>query len=296
MSDLKTAANDFTVDLGEIIDAYRQSFSPDTAFGCAMAYALKHRGKMVRPQLVHLSNQALGGSRQQALLPAMAVELVHTYSLVHDDLPCMDNDTLRRGQLTVHAKFDEATALLVGDALLTDALTLLTQETWYGVSNDLSYQQQSKLVSCLGNASSGRGMVLGQALDLHWTGQAQPDQGQLDLIHLNKTGRLLGAACALGAITAGNFTAIEAFQAFGEKIGLAFQIIDDCLDDSPGTGKSAGKDQQQGKLTYLTFMDKQSAWQRAQAITADALTDLAPFGQDTRPLTNYAQQLLERQK
>lgn len=254
----------------------------------ACRYALAGQGKRIRPLLVYLSHQAAGGRWQDADLAALAIEMVHTYSLVHDDLPCMDDDDWRRGRATTHKVYDEATALLVGDSLLTDALGLLAQIK--------PEAKAAKLTLELAQAAGGRGMILGQALDIYWTNRAGYQQSDLDRIHQLKTGKLIAASCVMGAALACNQSEkIQCLREFGALLGLAFQITDDLLDDKPGTGKSAGKDRIQNKLTYLQIMSADEAEARAQALTDDAFARLQGFGEEADPLRELARLLLSRQ-
>lgn len=224
----------------------------------ACRYALEGQGKRIRPLLLLLSYQLFSQEWKRALPSAIAVEMVHTYSLVHDDLPLMDDDDLRRGRPTVHKKFDEATALLVGDALLSDAFAILAH----------THAHSGIIVAMLRELSSaigGRGMVLGQSLDLFWTAKAGYSYEDLLSIHQNKTGKLFAASCALGALAAGaDGKDVSALREFGLELGLVFQILDDLLDEQEGTGKSAGKDRESGKLTFLTLMDRVSAQERVR--------------------------------
>lgn len=220
----------------------------------AVHYVLEGEGKRVRALCAMLSAKALGKDPRVALSAACAVEMIHAYSLVHDDLPCMDNDDWRRGRPSAHRAFDESTALLAGDALLTDAFQVLTDGEWLPENLAVHPEQQAKQVAVLARAAGGQGMVLGQARDLWWTARSGATADNLNQVHLEKTGALLGASCALGAIAAGaSREEVAAFQEFGRLIGLAFQAIDDTLDTSIHTGKSMGKDQAQQKLTYLKF-------------------------------------------
>ena len=211
-------------------------------------YALNGKGKRVRPLLAFLVNDCLGGDKEAALFPAMAVEMIHTYSLVHDDMPILDDDAYRRGRKTVHVVYDEETALLTGNAILTDSFSLLSSENSF-----LSQDQKIKMISELSLAAGSKGMLIGQMLDLFWTKKQGFTELDLNTIHLNKTGKLLGTSCALGALSSNNasVTTVQNFKKIGELIGLSFQIIDDLLDESSLTGKSSGKDLEQGKLTYL---------------------------------------------
>lgn len=247
----------------------------DNPLAMACRYALEGPGKRVRPTLTLLVNKMLGGSLQRALPSALAIELVHTYSLVHDDLPACDNDDLRRGRPTVHRKFDETIALLCGDALLTDAFALI---------DDVAAVHE------LANAAGSRGMVLGQTMDMRMPLQALP---QLDQLHLHKTGRLIAAACVIGGLSA-DATADQCsvLRSFGEKIGLAFQITDDLLDDDAGTGKTAGKDRTQGKATYLTLLGPTAGRAAAERYTAEAIDLVSKWNSAT--LVGYVNGLLDR--
>lgn len=270
--------------------AVQDHFYPEsTRLHAACRYALAGQGKRIRPLLAMAAAEAVGSHWEKALPAAMALEFVHTYSLVHDDLPCMDDDDLRRGRATTHKAFDEATALLVGDALLTDSFQILMQST------HLPASALVELVKTLSEAAGGRGMVYGQDLDMHWTGRPGFTAQDLDAIHLNKTGALIAAACALGGIAGGaSMEAAAHLKTFGLKLGLAFQIIDDLLDKSEATGKSQGKDAESGKLTYLSLMTEDEAKARAERLTEEALLELAPFKDRDAALRHLAVKLLAR--
>jgi geranylgeranyl diphosphate synthase type II len=215
----------------------------------AMRYAVFGGGKRVRPVLVRAACRASGGDPEGVLEAACALELVHTYSLIHDDLPALDNDTLRRGRPTVHVAFDEPLAILAGDALLTEAFAVMaTFPEGEGFA-----ARRAEACRLVAGAIGSRGMVGGQVEDLEATG-VPPDAGRLDRIHRAKTGALIGAAVELGALLAGADGAHrEAFAGFGQRLGLLFQIADDILDvtgSAASLGKSPGKDAAAGKLTY----------------------------------------------
>lgn len=255
----------------------------------ACRYALEGRGKYIRPLLTLASAAACGAAIEgEALSAALPLEWIHTYSLVHDDLPCMDDDDLRRGRPTTHKVFGEATALLVGDALLTDAFLLLSElETTPSV--------KLSMLKTLAAAAGGRGMVAGQALDMKWTGQSGYGQEDLDAIHRHKTGRLIEAACLLGGYWAeASPAALEALSVYAARIGLVFQIVDDLLDDQAAIGKTPGKDQALGKLTYLSLMSREAARARAAQLTREALEALTLFGDSAACLRSLASRLLER--
>ena len=232
----------------------------------AMEYAVFAGGKRVRPALARIANRASGGDPDEITKAACGLELIHTYSLVHDDLPALDDDVLRRGKPTVHVAFDEATAILVGDALLTEGLLLLASypegATWAA--------RRADAVATVAEAISARGMVGGQAEDLEATGHLEDNrlelEDRLDRIHRHKTGCLVSASVELGAILAGVDTARRrALVDFGENLGLAFQVADDILDataEAEQLGKSPGKDEAMGKLTYVTLFGLDRALQR----------------------------------
>jgi geranylgeranyl pyrophosphate synthase len=217
----------------------------------AARYALCGPGKRVRGILCLLTNKALGGTEIDAIAGSLALELVHTYSLVHDDLPIIDNDDFRRGLPTVHRKFDEPTALLVGDCLLTDAFYILSEQRKL-FNSSLSDTMILKSIRELSYAAGGHGMVLGQHKDLVHTGTNLTDIGVIRDIHIHKTGKLMGAACSVGALSASKDEATtDKLRRFGEILGLTFQIVDDQIDIKEGIGKTPGKDLNTGKATFL---------------------------------------------
>jgi geranylgeranyl pyrophosphate synthase len=242
----------------------------------ALRYPVFAGGKRLRPALLLAANQACGGDPEAALPAAAAIELIHTYSLVHDDLPAMDDDALRRGRATCHVAFDEATAILVGDALLT--LAFETLATLAAVPPAIRAQVASEIAAAAGS----RGMVAGQALDLEAEGEAI-DGARLEQIHRLKTGALLRAAVTSGALLAGAPAAeVEALRGFGEAAGLAFQIVDDLLDvegTSAAIGKTAGKDARSGKATFPAVWGIPASRARAAQAAARAQASLAPFGE-----------------
>ena len=236
----------------------------------AMRYAVFGEGKRVRPILVRAACQAAGGDPEQVVEPACALELVHTYSLVHDDLPALDNDTLRRGRPTVHVAYDEPLAILAGDALLTEAFAVLGAFP----AGEAFASRRAEACRLVAVAIGSRGMVGGQAEDLEATG-GLPDATRLDRIHCAKTGALIGAAVELGALLAGvDDPRRRAFGGFGERLGLLFQIADDILDvtgSAATLGKSPGKDAAAGKLTYPAVFGLDAANRELEAL-AEALT------------------------
>jgi len=259
----------------------------------AMRYATLGGGKRVRALLCHAAGELTGASAETLDTAACALELVHAYSLVHDDLPCMDDDKLRRGKPTCHIEFDEATALLVGDALQTLAFDLLSAP---GLAKPA---RQLEMASLLARASGSRGMAGGQAIDLQSVGK-QLDITELEFMHIHKTGALIRAAVLLGALAGEPMTseARHRVEHFGNCIGLLFQVVDDILDVSATTarlGKTAGKDAAQNKPTYVSLLGLPQARERAQALKADAIESLAPFGPRADRLAQITDYIISRE-
>ena len=258
----------------------------------AMRYSALDGGKRLRPLLV-LAAAELGEADAAALEQAMAaIEMVHVYSLVHDDMPPMDNDSLRRGKPTCHVQYDEATALLVGDALQTQAFDVLSRPT------GLPAARQLKMVSVLAQASGSLGMAGGQAIDLANVGKAM-NQTQLEQMHGLKTGALIRAAVALGALSCPELddAALQRLDQYAAKLGLAFQVIDDVLDceaDTATLGKTAGKDVDNDKPTYVKLMGLAAARTYAETLVADAVTLLEPFGEEALRLRQLAEYVTAR--
>ncbi|CAN7304122.1 polyprenyl synthetase family protein [Variovorax sp. LjRoot290] len=241
--------------------------------GDAMRYAVLDGGKRLRPLLVFAASEAVGGQAEAALRAACAVELIHAYSLVHDDLPCMDNDVLRRGKPTVHVKFGEADALLAGDALQALAFELLTPD-----GDGIAPVVQATLCRLLARAAGSQGMAGGQAIDLASVGVAL-DEAQLREMHRLKTGALLQGSVEMGAACGGTIAAdaLAALRDYGAAIGLAFQVVDDILDvvaDSQTLGKTAGKDAASDKPTYVSLLGLDGARAQARELLAQALAAL----------------------
>ena len=263
--------------------------------GQAMRYGVLDGGKRLRPLLVLAAAQAVGGLRPAALRAACAVELIHAYSLVHDDMPCMDNDVLRRGKPTVHVRFGQAQAMLAGDAMQALAFELLTPLD----DGELAPALQARLVAVLSRGAGHSGMAGGQAIDLASVGQ-QLQEAQLRRMHELKTGALLQASVDMGALcgTAGAATR-AALSRYGHAIGLAFQVVDDILDvtqDTQVLGKTAGKDQEQFKPTYVSLMGLQAAQEHAHELHEQALAALADSAlSDTQRLRELADLVVRRQ-
>ncbi|MBL9188745.1 MAG: polyprenyl synthetase family protein [Opitutaceae bacterium] len=260
----------------------------------AMRYSLEAGGKRLRPLLV-LAAAELAGARpgHDAALPAaIAIECVHTYSLIHDDLPCMDNDDLRRGRPTAHKQFDEATALLAGDALLTHAFALLA-ENYPG-------PLAATLVRELAGAAGSRRLIGGQMEDLLAEKKAGTTTDELEFIHLNKTAAMIEAALVMGGLVGGATEAdLATLRQIGRHLGLAFQIIDDILDataDTATLGKTAGKDAKAGKATYVTVRGLPAARAAAEEHSTQATTLLRSLRADTRFLEHLLASMAARTK
>ena len=258
----------------------------------AMRYAVLGGGKRVRPLLAFAAGEVTGADPDRVQHAAAAVELIHAYSLVHDDMPAMDDDALRRGKPTVHVEFDEATALLVGDALQSLAFDILASQP---LADDAA--TQLKMVQLLAQASGSRGMAGGQAIDLASVGKPL-DLTELEFMHIHKTGALIRASVLLGA-QCGNMTdaAAAALDHYAKCIGLAFQVVDDVLDAEAPTatlGKTAGKDAANNKPTYVSLLGAARARELAQELRADAHSALAGLGAPAARLRQLADFVVER--
>jgi farnesyl diphosphate synthase len=243
----------------------------------AMRYAVLGGGKRVRPLLAFAAGEVTAAAPSRVVIAGAAVELIHAYSLVHDDLPCMDDDVLRRGKPTCHVEFDEATALLVGDALQSLAFQLLAE---HRLADDAVVQLE--MVKLLAAASGSRGMAGGQAIDLAATGKTLT-LPELEFMHIHKTGAIIRAATLLGAHCgrALDKKELARLDHFAKCIGLAFQVVDDVLDTEASTatlGKTAGKDAEQNKATYVTVLGVAQSKKLAAELRADALAAVEPFG------------------
>ena len=264
--------------------------------GDAMRYAVLDGGKRLRPLLVLAASEAVGGDPTAALRAACATELIHAYSLVHDDLPCMDNDVLRRGKPTVHVKFGEADALLAGDALQALAFELLTPE-----EASFAPAVQARLCRLLARAAGSEGMAGGQAIDLASVGVVL-DEASLRQMHRLKTGALLQGSVDMGAACAEKVepAALAALSDYGAALGLAFQIVDDILDvtaDSQTLGKTAGKDAASDKPTYVSLLGLEGARAEARQLLGEALAALDRSGlAETGALRALACMVVERDR
>ena len=260
----------------------------------AMRYSVINGGKRVRPLLVYAACDALGGDLAQADGAACAVELIHAYSLVHDDLPAMDDDALRRGQPTTHIAFDEACAILAGDALQSLAFDVLSGDA----GNPADATLRLRMLTALSRAAGPAGMVGGQAIDLGAVG-IKLDQPALERMHRHKTGALIEASVVLGALASGQATAaqLSALQHYAQAIGLAFQVQDDILDvesDTETLGKTQGKDEANDKPTYPALLGLDAAKAYALELRDQALAALRDFDERAEPLRQLAEFIVAR--
>ncbi|KAF1072831.1 MAG: Farnesyl diphosphate synthase [Pseudomonas citronellolis] len=260
----------------------------------AMRYSVVNGGKRVRPLLAYAACEALGGDIARADGAACAVELIHAYSLVHDDLPAMDDDALRRGQPTTHIAFDEACAILAGDGLQALAFEVLGDEA----RNPQDTATRLNMVLALSRAAGAAGMVGGQAIDLESVGK-RIDQAALETMHRHKTGALIEASVELGALASGKADANSrrALRRYAAAVGLAFQVQDDILDvesDTATLGKTQGKDQAHDKPTYPALLGLPAAKAYAQALCDEALAAVEVFGEAAEPLRALARYIIQR--
>ena len=259
----------------------------------AMHYSLFAGGKRVRPALVLASAESVGGSAAEALTTACAFECIHTYSLIHDDLPAIDNDDMRRGRPTCHKAFGEAAAILAGDALLTAAFELVA------ATKTTDPAKVIKVIAELSKASGSVGMIGGQMVDIESEGAEVPFP-VLEYIHIHKTGELILAAVRCGAIMGGaSQKELEALSRYGKSIGLAFQIADDILDvegSAAEMGKNTGGDEKKGKATYPALIGLDESRKRAEELVAIALKSLEGFDEKAVPLRAIASYIVERRK
>jgi len=261
----------------------------------AVRYSLFAGGKRIRPLLVLAAGEAVGGRREDVMPLACAVEMIHTYSLVHDDLPAMDDDDLRRGKPTSHKVFGEAIAILAGDALLTRAFQVMAAAPEDADTG--SVRRRLAATSILAEAAGTSGLIGGQVLDLESEGHAV-DAATLERMHRAKTGALLGACVRGGAVLGGaRADDLERLGRYAAAIGLAFQVVDDVLDATGAAqelGKTAGKDARAGKATYVSVHGLEASRGLARGLLADALSALSPLGGRGRLLEGLARMIVER--
>jgi farnesyl diphosphate synthase len=258
----------------------------------AMRFAVLDGGKRIRPLLTFAAGDLFSADAAALGRAAAAVEMIHAYSLVHDDMPCMDDDAMRRGKPTVHVKYDEATALLVGDALQSQAFLVLSEES------TVAPARRIEMIRVLAHAAGSLGMCGGQAIDLSSVGLTL-SQAELERMHRMKTGALLGAAVLLGALSGKALSPGEeaALKAYADAIGLAFQVVDDVLDataDSATLGKTAGKDAADNKPTYVSILGLERSISLAEKLRDDAHRALMPFGDKARRLRDIADLIVQR--
>jgi farnesyl diphosphate synthase len=266
-----------------------ESLAPQ-ALHSAMRYSVLGGGKRIRAMLCYATAELCGTDMSVADAAASAVELIHAYSLVHDDMPCMDDDDLRRGKPSCHKQYDDATALLVGDALQSLAFEVLSQPELCSQAH-----QQLNLLNILAKATGSTGMAGGQAIDLESVGKTL-SQAELESMHRLKTGALIQAAALLGAAD-GSLEEVAAVEVFAANIGLAFQVVDDILDveaDTSTLGKTAGKDVNSNKPTYVTILGLQVAKLHAQKLYENAIAAIAPFGSKAQHLRALAGLITQR--
>lgn len=274
-----------------IIKYFNPPISPPSLHDSVL-YSLTAGGKRLRPILCISAYEACGG-RENIVPYATAIEFIHTYSLIHDDLPAMDNDDLRRGKPTNHKVFGEAIAILAGDGLLTEAFSILSNTTYANITP----KTLLRVISEISNASGLRGMVAGQALDLISEGK-EPDRETVKFIHLHKTASLIRASVKAGALLAeASEDRVSCLDKYGESIGLAFQIVDDILDIEGTTeemGKPKGSDIERGKMTYPRVFGIEESRKRARELIETAIELLADFGKEAEPLREIAGYILKR--
>jgi len=267
---------------------------PPAPLHSAMRYAVVGGGKRVRPVLVYAAGRAVGVDPARLDAPAAAVELIHAYSLIHDDLPAMDDDDLRRGRPSCHKAYDEATAILAGDSLQPLAFHVLCTDPHLGVTAETRLQ----MIDILAVASGSRGMAGGQALDLAAEGQ-ELDLPQLENLHIHKTGALIRASVQLGAMVAPlrDIETMQRLDHYAKCIGLAFQVRDDILDEEGDTatlGKTAGKDKAQAKVTYPALLGLEESRRMARRLCDDAVASIEPLDQRADPLRWIAEYIVSR--
>ena len=291
--DLKEYLATRAADVDAALDAFLPKAKEKPAtIHAAMRYSLFAGGKRLRPILCLAAAEACGGDLESAMPPACAVEILHTYSLVHDDLPCMDDDDLRRGRPTCHKVYGEGMAVLTGDALLTEAFLILAQ------TSPAKRYPTASYVAELALTGGSTKLIGGQVMDLEGEGK-KLTKAQLVKIHESKTAALLATSIRLGAMTA-NATdkQLEALTVFGRALGLAFQVIDDILDVTASTevlGKTAGKDLAVEKATYPAILGLDKSRKEAAKLTKEAMDALPPFGKKAQHLREIADYLLKRE-
>ncbi len=293
--DLKQYIHDRCALVDAALDRY---LPPETelpaSLHAAMRYSIFAGGKRIRPVLLLAASDAVGGSLEGAMPAACAMEMIHTYSLIHDDLPAMDDDDFRRGRPTNHKVYGEAIAILAGDALLTEAFVLMGNPLHLKTNPERMLAVIREIACCAGS----HGMVGGQVVDMESEGKGDADIATVQYIHVHKTGALIKAAVKAGAILGGATPEqVVALTRYGEAIGLAFQIADDILDIEGTTeeiGKDAGSDQARGKVTYPSVIGLANSKQRAAELVEMSLELLVPFDSKADPLREIARYIIAR--
>lgn len=286
----------------DIIDGYLTRFAgtpgeiPNTLYN-SMHYSLSAGGKRIRPILSIASCEAVGGNIEDVIPAAIAIEMIHTYSLIHDDLPAMDNDDMRRGKPTNHKVFGEATAILAGDGLLTMAFSILSSPPPLEKGVKGGFDNRLRIIHEIALAAGPEGMVGGQQLDIENEGK-KIDATELENLHSRKTGALILAAVRTGGFSGGaTETQLQALTVYGKKTGLAFQIADDILDvegDADDVGKSIGKDAKQSKNTYPAVLGLAPSKILAGRLVDEAITALDSFDEKADPLRMIAAYIIDR--
>jgi len=283
--------------LADFMDCYCKEKGHDSRLAEAMRYSLLASSKRIRPMFVLAAAQAVGGGHLQALPAACAIEMIHTYSLIHDDLPAMDNDDLRRGKPTNHRVFGDATAILAGDALLTLAFALLADEKH---NHAIAPETRLAVIAVIAEAAGIKGMAGGQMLDILAEGGVGVAEELLEEIHIRKTAMLIAASLKVGGLLArANSEQLSALQEYGSKIGLAFQIADDVLDieGSPLIlGKEVGADEKRGKLTYPALYGVDKSRQQVALLIELAIEAIAAFDEKADALRMLARYIGTRKK
>jgi geranylgeranyl diphosphate synthase type II len=297
MFDLKSYLQDVRKQVDEALVRYLGGSSPPTRIMQAMAYSVTAGGKRLRPVLCIAAAEAVGGKRTDVLPLACALELIHTYSLIHDDLPAMDDDHTRRGNPTCHVQYDEPTAILAGDALLTLAFEILATAGIHGAPENR--QKWLRVIAQVASAAGFSGMIEGQMRDMAFEGTAIPER-ELKSLHRLKTGKMIEVSIGSGAIMAGS-SPVEhrALLLYARHIGLAFQVADDILNvkgDPRKLGKAIGTDQRRGKNTYPSLLGLAGAEAFAGQLVNDAVKALDAFDNDADSLRSIARYVIDRNR
>ena len=292
--DLKSYLSSKRVQINEVLDSIFANTSSKII--SAMKYSLMAGGKRIRPILCIAAAEAVGGQSQDVIRAGCAIEMIHTYSLIHDDLPAMDNDEIRRGQATCHVAFDEATAILAGDALLTLAFEMLSSMEFIRENHVIDWM---KVIHTISTAAGYKGMIEGQMQDMASEGDLLCLE-ELENMHALKTGALIEASVTVGAILGkGSIHQIQQLRTYAKCVGLAFQVTDDLLDvegDPNVMGKNVGSDQARSKSTYPALMGTEQSKQFAKKLVNNALKALDYFDNKAHPLRAIAYYIVDRKK